>query len=422
MKTQSVFQAGLRTWLTCLFIIFLSFGQTAQALELTPEQYPFPSKDPYMATVLSTFSPSELKYDEWTLTYRPERLKMNFPLQKPKINLQAFLQKKEAPLVMIIAGLGGDSSSTNSAALGDVYAKAGYHVICLPNNMSWSYTQAISETGVPGFMPTDSVEYYKFMQWILDYAKTKKGLKYSSINLVGYSNGGVLAGFLAPLDKKQAKPLFKKVLLINPGIDVLYGIQQLDYLNDTVGGGISLAWKNHIKGAIYTHAGDITAAKDPVQALFKMINDLKIKPNHIQWIIGDTYRESLRWIIVGSHFVKPRVLKSPFSKFKLNALEAEARTYNFLDYMNLWVIPTLPASYAHGNIPYDTSLYSQMEALRQDPRVFVFTNQDDFLLKPEDIPMLRKNFGERLFLYPYGGHMGNIVAPFNVKMYLKVSQ
>lgn len=421
MKTHGL-QSALRFAYAILFILFLSFGQAVRALEIPEAQYPFPTKDPYIATILSTFSPSTVKYSEWEMIYRPERMKQNFPLQKPKLDLQVYKQNKEAPLVLIIAGLGGNSYSTNSAALGDVYSKAGYNVICLPSNLSWTYTQAISETGVPGYMPRDSVEYYQFIKWVLDYAKNKKGMRYNSITLVGYSNGGVLAGFLAPYDKKQPQQLFKKVLLINPGVDVIYGIQQLDYLNDVVGAKLSKARKDHIMGAIYTHAGDVSAAKDPVKALFDMLENLKITTQHIQWVIGDQYRQSLRDIIVASHFVKPRVLKTPFSKYKLNALEGEAWTYNFAAYMHSFVIPTLTPAEQQSDIPYNTGLYSQMNDLKNDSRVYVFTNIDDFLLKPSDIPLLRENFGERLFLYPLGGHMGNIMAPFNVQMYLKVSQ
>lgn len=422
MKVYGTYSVLARLAFTILFILLLSFSQSARAFEVPADQYPFPTKDPYLATILSTFSSSAIDYDKWEMAYHPERLKLGYPLQKPIVNLQVYKQKKAAPLVLIIAGLGGNSYSTNSMALGDIYAKAGYHVILLPSNLSWSYAQAVSETGVPGYMPRDTSEYYQFIKWILNHAQHKKDLNYTSITLVGFSNGGVLAGFLAPHDNKQTQKLFKKVLIINPGIDLTYGIQQLDGLNDTVGASISQDWKEHIIGSIYMNAMDVRAAKDPVKALFALLEKLKIKSHHVQWLIGDQYRQSLRDIIVASHFVKPRVLKTPYSKFKLNTLEEEARTYNFSQYMEKFVIPTLTPEQQLGHIAYETSLYSQMEALKTDSRVYMFTNADDFLLKPTDIPLLREIFNERLFLFPLGGHMGNIMVPFNVQMYLKVSQ
>jgi hypothetical protein len=35
-------------------------------------------------------------------------------------------------------------------------------------------------------------------------------------------------------------------------------------------------------------------------------------------------------------------------------------------------------------------------------------NQDDFLARPEDIEALRSWLGARLYLYPRGGHLGNL--------------
>lgn len=35
-------------------------------------------------------------------------------------------------------------------------------------------------------------------------------------------------------------------------------------------------------------------------------------------------------------------------------------------------------------------------------------NLDDFLARPEDIDALRSWLGDRLYLYPLGGHLGNL--------------
>lgn len=421
MKIQSVIYCVMRPLITIAFVLFLSFS--VSALEIPPEQYPFPTKDPAIATLLASFSPSTAKYKYWPMAYRPERLKKKYPLHPPTLNLETFQQSKEAPLALIIGGLGSNSPATNSSALGDIYIKAGYHVISLPNNLSFTYTTAISESALPGYMSRDSVEYYQFVQWLLNYAKTKKKMKISSIVVIGYSNGGLLASFLATLDRQQPIPLFKKILMINPAVDVMYGVQQLDYLNDVVGSKISLKMKNFIMGCIYSEAINLLTAKDPVAALFKLLKEKNFQTHHIQWLIGSQYRDSLRWILVYSHFTQNRgFLKSPYSKYNLNDLEDEALTINFTKYMYDIVVPSLPETKTVRDFAYESSMYSQMESLRTDPRVFLFTNVDDFVLRPSDIQLLRDNFGPRLFLFPYGGHMGNIMVPFNVQMYLKVSQ
>ncbi len=41
-------------------------------------------------------------------------------------------------------------------------------------------------------------------------------------------------------------------------------------------------------------------------------------------------------------------------------------------------------------------------------RVRIFTNENDFMLRPEDLDWLRETLGERLSLFENGGHLGNL--------------
>jgi len=55
-----------------------------------------------------------------------------------------------------------------------------------------------------------------------------------------------------------------------------------------------------------------------------------------------------------------------------------------------------------------TSLYALEDYLRQSPKITVMHNADDLILGPGDLGFLRRTFGERLTLYPRGGHCGNM--------------
>ena len=57
------------------------------------------------------------------------------------------------------------------------------------------------------------------------------------------------------------------------------------------------------------------------------------------------------------------------------------------------------------------NLYSQEAGLRDDPRISVFTNQDDFILKPGDLDWLSSVFAGRITVFPGGGHLGNLFMP-----------
>ena len=53
-------------------------------------------------------------------------------------------------------------------------------------------------------------------------------------------------------------------------------------------------------------------------------------------------------------------------------------------------------------------LRSIESALRERDDVVFFSNENDFLLRPEDIAWARSTFGERCYFFSTGGHLGNL--------------
>ena len=86
--------------------------------------------------------------------------------------------------------------------------------------------------------------------------------------------------------------------------------------------------------------------------------------------------------------------------------------YSYVDYLNRLVLPYYQ-QVVQINLPVEEFLASadlrQHEAfLRSDDRTHVVINDDDFLLRPEDIEWLRATLGERLLVLEQGGHLGNL--------------
>jgi hypothetical protein len=52
--------------------------------------------------------------------------------------------------------------------------------------------------------------------------------------------------------------------------------------------------------------------------------------------------------------------------------------------------------------------------LKSSQKIGAITNQDDFILTPDDREYLRQVFGERLKTWPFGGHMGNLAYKDNI--------
>ena len=61
------------------------------------------------------------------------------------------------------------------------------------------------------------------------------------------------------------------------------------------------------------------------------------------------------------------------------------------------------------------SLYALEDYLRSSRKIAVMHNADDLILGPGDIGFLRRTFGDRLMLYPRGGHCGNLSYRVNAK-------
>ncbi|MCY1521572.1 hypothetical protein D9M68_563920 [compost metagenome] len=54
------------------------------------------------------------------------------------------------------------------------------------------------------------------------------------------------------------------------------------------------------------------------------------------------------------------------------------------------------------------SLYAVEDYLKNNSKIAVMHNADDLILGPGDLGFLRRTLGERLTVYPFGGHCGNL--------------
>src|SRR5690606_15391462 len=60
------------------------------------------------------------------------------------------------------------------------------------------------------------------------------------------------------------------------------------------------------------------------------------------------------------------------------------------------------------DMAWETSLQSIESFLRNNPDIAALTNADDFILTADNYRFIAETFGERAFLYPHGGHGGNL--------------
>jgi pimeloyl-ACP methyl ester carboxylesterase len=87
-----------------------------------------------------------------------------------------------------------------------------------------------------------------------------------------------------------------------------------------------------------------------------------------------------------------------------------------MGYMEKFLLPALGVSYEQ--VAGDVSMSGVEAHLRQDKRVLLMHNSDDFILNPGELEYLQGVFGSRMQTYPHGGHVGNIWYPENLEFIL----
>ncbi len=326
--------------------------------------------------------------------------------------------KSKAPLVFVIPGTGGSEESAGALTIAEKMHGYGYHVVTLSNPFSWGFTIGGSRRGLPGFTPEDSRDLYEIFQGVLRKVQREHGVRPSSYSLIGYSLGGLQAVFIKDIDDSQKKFNFNKVLSINPPVDLLYSVQQLDQLY-ALGEKLSPGRKMYVRNRLVQEADKLpqrTESGITLKAVQDVFDALKFTQYDLAFIIGGSFRDSLRDVIYASQQVKDLgILKSPISQFRRNQRIQEAGQFSYESYMRQFVYPqinlqrAIPLTFDELNLI--ASMYGYKEAIKNDPRLFLIHSSDDFIINQEHLQFLQAAYGERALILPFGGHCGALGFP-----------
>lgn len=399
---------------------------TVQAADIDAASYGYPLSNPFEATIASTPpalrpqlpSDEDIDQADYSLKLRPERefeLPENFwPVTRLRYRMAR--QDGRAPLIFIIAGTGANYASGKTEDLKRLFYGAGYHVVQLSSPTSYDFMSAASRSATPGISRDDAEDLYRVMMAVR--AQHPK-LKVSDYYLTGYSLGGLQAAFVSELDEQLRSFNFKRVLLLNPPVNLYTSVSNLDRLVQTRVEGIDsgttyfeqvlekLAHYFEEKGSI-----DLNAAMlhDFLQS------DEQLSNEQLAMLIGSSFRFSSADIAFTSDLINRRGLITPpqypiNDRTSLTPFFKRALQCDFDCYMAEQLIPFWRIRNEGGSLPQlidQVSLYALEDYLKSSSKIAVMHNADDVILGPGDIGFLRRTFGERLTLYPLGGHCGNL--------------
>ena len=404
--------------------LFLS--ASALAVDIDQATYGFPLTNPFEATIATTPpdlrpklpSDDEINQSDYTLNMRPERefsLPDNFWAVK-KLTYRIAKQDRAAPLIFLIAGTGARFDSSINEYLKKLYYQAGYHVVQLSSPTSFDFISAASRFATPGITQEDAEDMYRVMQAVRAQNAT---LPVTDFYLTGYSLGALDAAFVSKLDETRRSFNFKKVLLLNPPVNLYTSITNLDKLVQTEVKGINntTTFYELVLNKLTRYFQD----KGRVDLNAALVYDLqnskeRLTNEQMAMLIGTVFRFSSADIVFTSDLINRRGLITPpnypitegtsLTPFLKRSLQCD-----FDCYLTEQVIPMWRAKTDGGSLLQlidQVSLYALQDYLKNSPKIAVMHNADDIILGPGDLGFLRKTFGNRLTVYPYGGHCGNI--------------
>lgn len=399
---------------TAFFLLFLASSGHATQVENYSDIY---ANNPYLSTVTARLLKARQTQPRDTqLVCLDGRSETPIIGNVADLPVSFYGQRTPAPLVFVIPGLGGTSSDGQAIYLGENLFSLGYSVVILPSPFSWKFVLSQSSTGIPGYSPADAEDLFRVMKTSVRQLSQNYGIEATSYALVGYSLGAVEAAFVRQLDLRSHEFNFTRVALINPPLDLSYASQVIDEMNE-IGNQWTPEQRSLIWGKVLTMGPKMLARDINDPTYFMGLDSTPLSNSAIaRYLIGNSFRSSLADMIFASQQVNDLgILKTSASRLQRNARQAEAARISFVNYTKQFVFPFWSA-HLGVNLTYQElaargDLGVIENDLINDSAVYLLHNQDDFLTLPEQTIRLDQKLGKRSYLFPAGGHVGNLWNP-----------
>lgn len=414
-------KAGIR--LAAMLLLFIACLVCLPVPSLAADDdYGYPIQGAYEATILGT--PASLR-PELSTKLRTRRLVLDvIPDRKiPPIffydkglSCTFAYQEQKAPLIFLIAGVGGNDRTPNLLTMMKAFYQAGFHVITLPSPTNTNFIVSGSQSSIPCDLAEDAADLYRAMENA--WQQVADDIEVSSFQLCGYSLGASHAAFVAKLDEERLVFNFRRVLMINPSVSLYNSATRVEELLKHVPGGpkkqgifFNKMLSKFSRFYRYGNFGDINDV-----FLYAVFTEGLYTSEETAGLIGFTYRINFAGTIFSSDVMtnsgyvvpKNRVLSATDSIFDYFLVSTHLSFHN---YFNEYFYPYFQKrrpGLTRQDLIESLSLRSIEGYLQANEKFGVMTNENDFILAKEELDYLRQLFGERTKVYPRGGHLGNL--------------
>jgi ABC-type transporter lipoprotein component MlaA len=372
-----------------------------ERFEIRPEDFAASDPEQSLGSLL-------LRVDDPRFPSRGQRRSVEMPTTGRRLPYSLWLQDEPAPLVYIIPGIGAHRGSSSPVALAEMAFARGYSTAIISSPFHWEFLINGLTPPYPGFTPSDAEDLYTALSEIhRDLGRWRPGSVTSS-KLMGYSLGGIQTLFVAAAQKQRAPDAlrFDRFVAINPPVEVRNAALGFDAFFDA-----PLSWPEEERDQ---------RVKETIMRAFLVLQKgleegkpLPFSRSESEFLIGFMGRTLLNDAMAAiSARGAPSLKLQEEDVEHRGPLLALINQSSFRNYADQLIIPYYLDKFGgrldRAQITHKAGLRSQEEMLRTDDRIHIFTNANDFILGDEDLAWLREVAGERLTVFPEGGHLGNL--------------
>jgi pimeloyl-ACP methyl ester carboxylesterase len=390
----------------------------------------YPWEDPIVATVVGTPPalraplPETIPVTYGQLQVLPEREIPEVFFYQRGLVYVLHAQPGEAPLVVLIPGTGAGPTAHHVDVLSRIFYAGGYHVLALPSPTFPNFVVTASATGVPGRVERDARDFHRALRHAVDEVRHRIAIRNDDISLVGYSLGGWHAAFVGWLDDNEAeRPIgFRRVLLINPPVNLYSSSKILDAFIDKIPGGIS-GLPVFFEEVFKTLSSLYTASAGPSDLtgdyLYQAYVTLRPSRDVLAALIGLVFRLSSTDLtftadVIGKvgYLVPPEKdlqISTSLTPYLVTGLH-----YGFTDYLRNLLYPyyrQFEPDLTIEELVEEADLKRIGGYLATNPRYRLITNADEIINSPAELAFLQDTFAGREKIFPRGGHCGNFQHP-----------
>jgi len=340
------------------------------------------------------------------------------------------LQPEPAPIVFLLPGLGSHRLDGSSLALAEMAWDRGFSVAIVSSAMSWEFIAYGANAPLPGYTPADVEDLHFALDAVHRDLETGHPRRLEERVLMGYSLGAYHALFIAAAER-AGSPLvgFDRYVALDAPVQLLTGMRRVDAFYEAQRAFPPAEREARVREILWRtievaqdeqgRPGDfsrMSPATEP-SARLRPRGPLPFSDLEARYLVGLDFRLSLVDVL-GS--IQDRndfgVLKTERSFLRRESSYVEMASYSFEGYVYAFVLPyfrdQLDRVSGMEDLIAQSDLRSVEDGLRDNPKIRLFGNRNDFLTTPEDLAWLTATLGaEHVRLFPTGGHLGNLHEP-----------